>query len=240
MLLGLMSWIHNRKQENHFHFPGEVRIAVLGAGCGALPNALIDLDLEVDTRVCAVEIDSNVLKLGEQFFGFRERKDLEIVCGDALGYIRSTVADQFSVVFLDIANLDNGDKYVAPPVGFCNHTFIQKLYDSMISGSLLAINILGGISQLLYVYDRYRKCFEDVWALQLPSQTILYAQKGGPCCKRIQDVVGELHGHNVQILGSTLQQIRICETSTENEMGWLNSSRLDGLVGVSETEKNSL
>lgn len=238
MLLALLSWVQSKQQErNDLQPPRKCRIAVLGAGCGALPNALLDLDLGVEPHVHAVEIDSSVIKIGEEFFGFSKREDLEIVCGDAVEYIENSATNTFSVVFLDVANLDDENQLAAPPVRFCNQHFIQQLHGTMIMGGLLAINVVGGISKLLEVYVRYRKCFKEVWALRLPSQTILYAQKGRATPRRMWDVVGELSGHTVRIVGSTLQQIQMYKSSTGDDMGWLSCSRLDNLVATLVPEK---
>ena len=85
MLAAMSSCARTRRPD-----AGHGSAVVIGVGCGALVNALIN---QTSLHIVGVEIDAGVLALGREFFGMGDRawRDrVEVVVGDGLDFVKVT------------------------------------------------------------------------------------------------------------------------------------------------------
>jgi spermidine synthase len=79
----------------------DMRVLVLGAGAGCFPMFLREYFGGV--MVDAVEIDQEVIEIGERFFEFRQNDMLNIINTDALQYVSSCMNSdiKYDLIFLN-------------------------------------------------------------------------------------------------------------------------------------------
>lgn len=169
MLAGMFSWGVNESKT-------EIRVCVLGAGAGCFSTFLKEHFSGV--VVDAVEIDSEVLEVGERFFEFRQDDRLHIINQDAIQHISSCINQgmKYDLIFLDINGPDSSS---TPPDEFRSPQFLSNLntvlnpegvliFNTMLSPSsqISFFQSLKSIYSLLYT----TKCEED-------SNLIVFAYK---------------------------------------------------------------
>jgi spermidine synthase len=108
-------------------------ILILGLGVGNIVNILAEHPRNY--RVVGVEIDAEVIRLGNKYFGLDQIKDLEIVVADALEFVPAC-KEKFDLVIVDLFQ----DAYV--PAGADTDRFLLGLARLMRPNGLLMWNRL--------------------------------------------------------------------------------------------------
>jgi spermidine synthase len=114
-------------------------VLLLGLGAGNVPRILAEYDPKI--KVVTVEIDPEVLRLGEAHFDLRQGPQLEIVLADALLYVEECKR-QFDLVVVDLF-VD-----ATVPAQACSESFLQKLAALLRPQGILVFNRLAHSEEL--------------------------------------------------------------------------------------------
>lgn len=107
-------------------------ILVLGLGAGSIVSILRD-EYKVSTPITAVELDSEILRLGKKYFGLNDYENLNIVEQDAYDYVLNC-NDKFDLIAVDLfVDLDVPDK-------FASEEFLKALNKLLLPKGLLVFN----------------------------------------------------------------------------------------------------
>jgi len=125
--------------------PNPKRILVIGLGGGTLPMALTQL--LPDSKITAVEIDAAVVKVAEEFFQFKQNKNLSVVVQDARVFGKRAILKnlKYDLILLDAYNGD----YI--PEHLLSKEYLEECKTLLSSHGVLAANTFS-ISQL-YHYE---------------------------------------------------------------------------------------
>jgi len=117
----------------------DMRVLVLGAGAGCFPMFLREYFKGV--MIDAVEIDQEVIEIGERFFEFRQNGMMSIIHTDALQHVTGCVNSdiQYDLIFIDINGSDSSS---TPPDSFRSPTFINDLNSLLTQEGSLIINTI--------------------------------------------------------------------------------------------------
>ena len=85
---------------SHLNAERSAPVLVLGLGGGSVIYLLRN-KFNYYGKITAVEIDSQIIELAVNEFGIKEQDPLDIVCEDAMAYIRETNS-QFGLIIIDI------------------------------------------------------------------------------------------------------------------------------------------
>jgi spermidine synthase len=124
------------------------KVLLLGLGAGNVPRILAEYDPRI--AVVAVEIDPEVIRLGQAHFGMEAGPRLEIVLADALAYVWECAAT-FDMVVVDLFV----DAEV--PEEACSPAYLQRLAQLLEPGGLLVFNRLAhdaGLRQQTETFGR--------------------------------------------------------------------------------------
>jgi spermidine synthase len=108
------------------------RMAMLGTGAGTTPRAY--RHFFPSTRIDAVEIDGELLELGERWFGLRPGPRLRLHAQDARPFLRGATG-RYDAIFVDA--------YRQPYIPFYLTTreFFAEVHDRLRPGGVVAINV---------------------------------------------------------------------------------------------------
>jgi predicted membrane-bound spermidine synthase len=107
---------------------------VLGCGAGSVVQILRET-YAPDGSITAVEIDPVVIELAREHFELGRTPKLEIVCADALEYVR-TSERSFDLVVVDLFVDDR------VPDKFRTRSFVRRTVELLRPGGLLAFNVI--------------------------------------------------------------------------------------------------
>jgi spermidine synthase len=103
-----------------------LRVLVLGTGAGLLPMFLrSQLEAKL-SKVVTVDVNPEVIKVAEKYFGFRTDEKLESVIADAYRYVQDyqvTPESKFDLIFMDI-NYEEANVQLSPPRKFLATEFL--------------------------------------------------------------------------------------------------------------------
>lgn len=108
-------------------------VLLLGLGAGNVPRILAEYDQKI--KVVAVEIDPEVLRLGESHFGLQQSPQLQVEVADALQYVMDCEG-VFDMVVVDLFV----DEEVPPAA--CATIYLQQLAALLRPQGLLVFNRL--------------------------------------------------------------------------------------------------
>ena len=90
----------------------------------------------------SVEIDSEILKVGREYFGFDPSHDDQIISveADAYEFILGS-QEKFDIILFDINYEEVDGSGVSPPMKYYEEEFLNKLVDSLSDeGGMIAFN----------------------------------------------------------------------------------------------------
>lgn len=106
-----------------------LRILVLGTGAGLLPMFLRHQLGDKLAELVTVDINTEVIKIAKEYFGFVEDAKLKSVIADAFKFVNDfqvTPATKFDMIFMDI-NYEEDNIQLSPPRKFLTPEFLSKL-----------------------------------------------------------------------------------------------------------------
>lgn len=161
----------------------EMRIAVIGAGCGAFPSflgRLFERQKISNRRIDAVDIDFDVLEIGRRFFDFHETSTLKIVCKEGMEFLEAQNDGIYDLIMIDVANgeTQNGQT-MAPPTSFYSNDAVQIFHRKLKPTGSASLNVIGGIDQLQTIHRSFRTMFRSQ-AIHIPDATVYFAHKTTP------------------------------------------------------------
>lgn len=106
---------------------------LLGLGAGNVPRILSTM--APGLHVTGVEIDPEVLRLGEKHFGLVAGPRLDIVCADAIRWVEAHDT-RYDLVVVDLFVDDQ------VPAGACHAAFLEQLAQRVNAGGMLLFNRL--------------------------------------------------------------------------------------------------
>lgn len=137
--------------------PGAIEIIGLGGGSLAkycykyLPNTLIT----------AVEIDPEIIAVGEQFFMPPEGDRFEIICDDGAEFVRRDTRN------CDILLVDGFDKD-GQPAQLCSLEFYRDCHSRLHPGGVFVVNLCDDLWKHRAILSRIRECFGPT--IDLPAK----------------------------------------------------------------------
>lgn len=144
--------------------PAPERILIVGLGGGTLPIAFADLLPQVE--IDSIEVDSAVVKVAEEFFGYRSTERMRTHIQDARVWVKRAVLTNRRPYDLIILDAFNGE-YI--PEHLMTEEFFQDLKALLSPEGTLAANTFS-ISDL---YDAesatYEHVFGDIISFKLPE-----------------------------------------------------------------------
>jgi spermidine synthase len=106
-----------------------LRILVLGTGAGLLPMFLRGQLGDKLAEIITLDINPEVIKIAQDYFGFVEEEKLKSVIADAYRYVvdyQVSPATKFDMIFMDI-NYEEDNVQLSPPRKFLTQEFLSKL-----------------------------------------------------------------------------------------------------------------
>ncbi|XP_006887490.1 PREDICTED: methyltransferase-like protein 13 isoform X2 [Elephantulus edwardii] len=120
-------------------------LLVVGLGGGSLP--LFVHDHFPKSHVDAVEIDSSMLEVATQWFGFSQSDRMQVHIADGLDYV-TTLAQggearpHYDVIMFDVDSKDPTLGMSCPPPAFVDHAFLQKVKNILASEGVFILNLV--------------------------------------------------------------------------------------------------
>jgi spermidine synthase len=121
-------------------------ILLLGMGGGSVISIIRD-EYGMGIPITAVEIDPEVIRIAGEHFGAGNYRNLEIVCADAAGYIKSADG-RFGMIIIDLF-VDN-----TVPAPFTGLQFLCDCKSKLAGGGILLFNF---IVDTAAQHDQYRE-----------------------------------------------------------------------------------
>lgn len=136
------------------------RILVVGLGGGSLPMVLRHHYPEA--VIDAVDIDSEVVSVAKEYFGFREDSRMHAVVGDGRRFIEET-REPYDLVFLDAFGSNSVPRHLT------TQEFLQAVRRSLTPTGLVIGNVWSRYSNPLYdaMVRTYQEVFDDLYILDV-------------------------------------------------------------------------
>ncbi|XP_054549450.1 eEF1A lysine and N-terminal methyltransferase isoform X2 [Talpa occidentalis] len=119
-------------------------LLVVGLGGGSLP--LFVHDHFPKSCIDAVEIDSSMLEVATQWFGFSQSNRMKVHIADGLDYISSLAGreaqPQYDVIMFDVDSKDPTLGMSCPPPAFVDQPFLQKVKSILSSEGVFILNLV--------------------------------------------------------------------------------------------------
>ncbi len=150
-------------------------IEIIGLGGGSL--AKYCYRYLPDTAITAVEIDPEVIAVGEQFFLPPEGDRFEIVCDDGAEFIRHNTRT------CDVLLVDGFDKD-GQPAQLCSLQFYRDCHSRLKPGGILVVNLCDDHWKHAPILSRIRACFGVTLDLpvKIGMNRVIFAFKDEQLC----------------------------------------------------------
>ncbi|MCB0401405.1 MAG: fused MFS/spermidine synthase [Flavobacteriales bacterium] len=109
-------------------------ILVLGCGAGSIPS-IIYKEFKLNAAIDAVEIDEQVIRLGNKYFGLNHYENLTIIIGNALNYVK-TANKKYDLICVDLF------KGIQVPDEFLSQQFFQQLNNLLVANGEILFNFV--------------------------------------------------------------------------------------------------
>lgn len=145
-------------RKEHIQDSAYKNILLLGMGAGSVID-LLRKNHKQQGPITAVEIDEEIIKLAQQYFGLNEYKNLTVVNDDAYKFAMSTT-DSYDLVVIDLyIDLD-------VPMEFESTLFINRLMEITSKGSKIIFNkvVQSGrqrkqLTQLIALFEKFNPVY---------------------------------------------------------------------------------
>ena len=138
----------------------EVRsVLILGLGAGTVAEVINKK--WPDAKIIGVEIDSAIVDAGKRYFGLNNRKNLEIIIGDANTF---DTKQKFNLIIVDLY------KGIFIEKNIQNELFLQKIAQKMEKNSLVIFNVLSGQNtnfEAKIFLDKLQRMFKDYFCKRI-------------------------------------------------------------------------
>ena len=142
-------------------------VLILGAGACVFPTFLLKHFPNI--KITAVDIDPEVVNIGQRFFGVLENLNFNIVIEDAKNFVSNCSEPVFDYIFLDICI---GDPTIAtPPPEFTNPSFLSGLHKILKTQGILSINMIGNEFQIRGIISEVREVFKNIYKCKCKNDT---------------------------------------------------------------------
>ena len=81
---------------------------------------------DVLQELVTVDINEEMVRVGKEYFGFKEDEVVKSVIGDAYQFVEENKGDKFDAIFMDI-NYEEKELGMSPPFKFVESRFLDKL-----------------------------------------------------------------------------------------------------------------
>ncbi len=149
--------------------PSDARMLFVGLGGGAMPTfvRLTHPDAEIDV----VEIDSLVVQVARDWFGFRPDASLRVHVGDGRAFIEEAPPESWDLVVLDAFSAEG------IPRSLTTRTFLEAVRASLAPGGVVVSNLHTAVPEYPSMVATYAAVFAQVAEVDVPGrrQRILVA-----------------------------------------------------------------
>lgn len=176
-----------------------------------------------------MDISQDVLEIGASWFDFHAHSNLNIVCADALDFLRGSQSYDF--IFLDIPSAT--PHVEAPAAAFCTDDVVQLINGRLLPGGAVIVNVVGGLSKLSSVHRCFRNHFHSTEAVHLPDVTVYYAHTSPPLPRpALSDVQAGMSDAGRHIALMPLEDVLLSVEGhsarfSKLSMGWLDTAMLE-------------
>ncbi|WP_447932549.1 fused MFS/spermidine synthase [Sphingopyxis fribergensis] len=174
--------------------PSPEAIEIIGLGGGSLAKYCYRHLPE--TAITAVEIDPEIIAVGEQFFMPPEDDRFEIICDDGAEFVRRDTGN------CDVLLVDGFDKD-GQPAQLCSLEFYRDCRSRLNPGGVLVVNLCDHLWKQAAILSRIRACFGTVIDLsaKIGMNRVLFAfkdERPGLDHRELQKLVRDLdHVHPI-------------------------------------------
>lgn len=154
-----------------------LRILLLGAGACIFPSFI--LKFFENAEILAVDIDSEVVNIGQRYFGVEHSDRFNVVIEDAVRFVENYSGPEFDIVFLDICI---GDPVIqTPPPQFTSPSFTSYLAKMLKNDGNLCVNLIGNDFQIAKMENEFKEVFCKVFKCGCKNDTnkVLFCFKEG-------------------------------------------------------------
>jgi Spermine/spermidine synthase domain len=144
-----------------------IRVLILGAGACGFPTFILKHFLNAD--ITAVDINPQVIDIGQRFFGVPSDPRLSIIIEDGLKFVEEYKGPEFDYIFIDICLGD--PRIPTPPPEFTSAEFISKLNKIITSLGVLSINIMGNDQEIKGIQNQFYACFSNGYKSKCKKDT---------------------------------------------------------------------
>ncbi|KAM7261401.1 hypothetical protein ACFE04_008768 [Oxalis oulophora] len=125
-----------------------VQAAVIGLGAGLLPMFLHGCMPFL--HIVAVELDSVMLNLAKDHFGFVEGSRMEVQIADGIQFVKQgrnslttgSNSTKFDILIIDVDSSDSSSGMTCPAADFVEQSFLQTALDSLSEQGLFVVNLV--------------------------------------------------------------------------------------------------
>ncbi|XVF84603.1 hypothetical protein PTKIN_Ptkin17bG0050600 [Pterospermum kingtungense] len=164
----------------------KVRAVVLGLGAGLLPMFLHGCMQFM--QIEAVELDSNMLNLAKDYFGFTEDSRLKVHVADGIQFVQdcidlSAAGDiplhknkntAVDILIVDVDSSDLSSGMTCPAPDFVEESFLRNVKDTLSEQGLFVINLVSRSPAVKdMVVSRMKEVFSHLFCLQLEGEVNL-------------------------------------------------------------------
>lgn len=154
----------------------------IGVGGGAL---LTFLATHLDFKVEGVELDMEVVRVAQQYFGLVENEFLHISIGDATEFLENAsrsnkkhkcgsngahMSSEYDVIMVDLDSSDARNGIGAPPLGFVERDVLLSARSILSEHGILVMNVIP-LDKLFFetLLDKFRSVFDDLFRIDVDN-----------------------------------------------------------------------
>ncbi|NPD47711.1 MULTISPECIES: fused MFS/spermidine synthase [unclassified Lentimicrobium] len=170
------NYLYYFRLAEHFN-PDFKNTLMLGGAAYSFPKYFLNEYSEA--KIDVVEIDEEVTRVAQEYFGLKENKNLNIIHEDARTYI-NTCEEKYDIIYSDTFR-----NAVSLPYQLTTVEAIQKQYDLLNEGGVVLVNVIQAVEGKSSLFLQAElKTFMQVF-----PQVYLFADRGGQKREEIQSTI---------------------------------------------------